>query len=160
MGDVAVVLTYDRPAPTNHVLVNAPGLRGVSAPLRELISRSNDLAALGNPGPRAPTIAARSVAASVLAQAAATDIFPDRVAATPDQGVMFYFFPTGALREAGRYASLECHDTGELVLLRSDRGGTDPPMVDEIEVSGVSRALEEIAAFLGRRADNSFALQA
>jgi hypothetical protein len=80
----------------------------------------------------------------VLAEAALLGVSPDRVAPSVDGGVIFYFFSPGYRR-----ASLECYDTGELVLLRSS-SSADVPIVEEIQSSrpAIRDALVKIVRFI------------
>jgi hypothetical protein len=114
--------------------------------LRELVKRSGELEKLGDDGHSRPTGIARLIAGAVLAKAAVVRVVPDRIAATQDEGVILYFLPNDA--RSSRYASLECHATGELVLLCADRASAQGSKVREIEVHMVDEALKEIGAFL------------
>jgi hypothetical protein len=138
---------------SGYVLSRVPGVREPSDLLRTLLDRADDLERLPHFGRPAPTAVARAVASAVMGEAAIVQVTPDRVVATLDGGVMFYFLGGAGAGDAhNRYATFECHSGGELVMLRSDRGANDPPDVEQVEVSGagLGRALKEIASFLGR----------
>jgi hypothetical protein len=137
-------------------VISSLGVKNVEEPsalVRELIGRSEELEALPHVGGPAPSHAARAVASAVLAEAASASVAVDRLAATPDGGVMFYFFPpVAAVGQQRRYAALECHEGGELIMLKSDRSAGSPPEVEEISVSSLTltKALQEIDDYLGR----------
>jgi hypothetical protein len=113
-----------------------------------LMKRTEELRALPFPGRPMPSADARLVASLVLPETVEF-VVPDRISTTSDGGIMFYFLGRGEL-SGRRYASLEIHESGELVMLRSDRDGGSMPLVEEVPLGPgeTDAALQKIRAFI------------
>src|SRR6185312_1728400 len=114
-----------------------------------LMKRTEELRSLPLPGRPIPSTVAKLVASFVLPETINHAVVPDRVTATSDGGIMFYFF--GREHLAGRrYASLEIHEAGEVVMLFSDRETGLMPDVEEVTLlrGALEGALGRIKLFI------------
>src|SRR5262249_7877707 len=66
----------------------------------------------------------------------ALKLWPDRIAASAEGGIAF------VLARGGKYADLECLNTGEILAVTCDRGGE--PEVWAVDPTTISAALERI----------------
>lgn len=119
-----------------------------SGDVLDLLKRAEELRALPPPGRPAPSTVARLVATSVLPETL-NHVVPNSVTVTSDGGIMFYFLGRD-LFAGRRYASLEVHEGGELVMLQSDREAGSMPSVEDVSLGrdSIGEALHSIRSFI------------
>lgn len=101
-------------------------------------------------GSPAPSSRAIRAARLVFDRLKRQELEPARINPSASGGLIFYFFGP-AVTDGGshaRVASIDCHNSGEIVQTRIDRLGSAPASVEVVPVDSIADVLLEIARFV------------
>jgi hypothetical protein len=115
----------------------------------------NELAAYENgwdgDGAPAPNVDAQRLAKTFASEITAADITPQRIVADASGGIVFWFFvPNSSDDSDARWASIECLNSGVVLLTMDDRTTDKPAIIEQVEPRNAANVVARLLAFLAR----------